>query len=149
METIIQRNVIMLIIGIILVVLRIRQRKSEHFAASFSPGLFVLMCSVLFMFTEPYRIRTLTRTDCHILKTDTQYIVNVDGKNIENIPVKEDLNKEEYTLEITEKINFIGMILETEYTLHVPTTATVIQKRASPALFCCIRLGFCTCFRFQ
>ena len=107
------------------------------------------MCSVLFMFTEPYRIRTLTRTDCHILKTDTQYIVNVDGKNIENIPVKEDLNKEEYTLEITEKINFIGMILETEYTLHVPTTATVIQKRASPALFCCIRLGFCTCFRFQ
>lgn len=149
METIIQRNVIMLIIGIILVVLGIRQRKSEHFAASFFPGLFVLMCSVLFMFTEPYRIRTLTRTDCHILKTDTQYIVNVDGKNIENIPVKEDLNKEEYTLEITEKINFIGMILETEYTLHVPTTATVIQKRASPALFCCIRLGFCTCFRFQ
>lgn len=134
METIIQRNVFMLIvtiffivIGIILVVLGIRKRKSVYFAASFFPGLFILMCSVLFMFTESYRIRTLTRTDCHILKTDTQYIVNVDGKNIENIPVKEDLNREEYTLEITERLNLIGIVLETEYTLHVPTTATVIQ----------------------
>lgn len=131
METIIQRNVIMfiiaIVIGIILVVFGIRKRKSEYFAAFFFPGLFILMCSVLLMFTESYRIRTLTRTDCHILKTDTQYIVNVDGKNIENIPVKEDLNREEYTLEITERLNLIGIVLETEYTLHVPTTATVIQ----------------------
>lgn len=134
METIIQRNVSMLIvtiffivIGIILVVLGIRKRKSVYFAASFFPGLLLLIFAVLFMFAESYIIRTLMRTDCHILKTDTQYIVNVDGKDIENIPVKEDLNREEYTLEITEKLNFIGMVLKTEYTLHVPTTATVIQ----------------------
>lgn len=134
METIIQRNVFMLIvtiffivIGIILVVLGIRKRKSVYFAASFFPGLLLLIFAVLFMFAESYRIRTFMRTDCHIIKTDTQYIVNVDGKDIENIPVKEDLNREEYTLEITEKLNFIGMVLKTEYTLHVPTTATVIQ----------------------
>lgn len=134
METIIQRNVFMLIvtivfivIGIILVVFGIQTRKSVYFAASFFPGLLFLIFAVLFMFAESYRIRTLMRTDCHILKTDTQYIVNVDGKEIKNIPIKEDLNREEYTLEITEKLNFIGMVLKTEYTLHVPTTATVIQ----------------------
>ena len=46
---------------------------------------------------------------------------------MEDIPVKEDVNREDYALEITEKFNLVGMLLKTEYLLHVPTTVTVIQ----------------------
>ncbi len=67
------------------------------------------------------------RTDCHILKLDTQYIVNIDEKDIENIPVKEDTSREDYALEITENFNLAGMLLKTEYLLYVPVTTTVIQ----------------------
>ena len=72
-------------------------------------------------------MRKMIRTDCHILKLNTQYIVSIDGKDMENIPVKEDVNREDYALEITEKFNLVGMLLKTEYLLHVPTTVTVIQ----------------------
>lgn len=82
---------------------------------------------VLFVFAEPYQMRKMIRTDCHILKLNTQYIVSIDGKDMENIPVKEDVNREDYALEITEKFNLVGMLLKTEYLLHVPTTVTVIQ----------------------
>ena len=119
MGTIIWKNVIMLItvmiIGIILILLGIRKKKSVYFTAFFFPGLLLLMCSVLFIFAEPYQIRKTMRTDCHILKLDTQYIVNIDGKDIEDIPVKEDTSREDYALEITENYNLAGMLLKTEY----------------------------------
>lgn len=67
------------------------------------------------------------RTDCHILKLDTQYIVSIDGKDMEDIPVKEDVSREDYALEITENYNLAGMLLKTEYLLYVPVTTTVIQ----------------------
>ena len=131
MGTIIWKNVIMLItvmiIGIILVLLGIRKKKSVYFAAFFFPGLFLLICSVLFVFAEPYQIRKTMRTDCHILKLDTQYIVSIDGKDMEDIPVKEDVSREDYALEITENYNLAGMLLKTEYLLYVPVTTTVIQ----------------------
>lgn len=131
MGTIIWKNVIMLIavmvIGIILVLLGIWKRKSLYFAAFFFPGLLLLVCSVLFVFAEPYQMRKMIRIDCHILKLNTQYIVSIDGKDMEDIPVKEDVNREDYALEITEKFNLVGMLLKTEYLLHVPTTVTVIQ----------------------
>lgn len=91
------------------------------------PGLLLLMCSVLFIFAEPYQIRKTMRTDCHILKLDAQYIVNINGKDIENIPVKEDTSREDYALEITENFNLAGMLLKTEYLLYVPVTTTMIQ----------------------
>ena len=72
-------------------------------------------------------MRKMIRIDCHILKLNTQYIVSIDGKDMEDIPVKEDVNREDYALEITEKFNLVGMLLKTEYLLHVPTTVTVIQ----------------------
>lgn len=67
------------------------------------------------------------RTDCHILKLDTQYIVSIDGEDMEDIPVKEDVSREDYALEITENYNLAGMLLKTEYLLYVPVTTTVIQ----------------------
>ena len=67
------------------------------------------------------------RADCHILKLDTQYIVSIDGKDMEDIPVKEDASREDYALEITENFNLAGMLLKTEYLLYVPVTTTVIQ----------------------
>lgn len=67
------------------------------------------------------------RTDCHILKLDTQYIVSIDGKDMEDIPVKEDASREDYALEITENFNLAGMLLKTEYLLYVPVTTMVIQ----------------------
>lgn len=85
------------------------------------------MCSVLFVFAEPYQIRKTMRADCHILKLDTQYIVSIDGKDMEDIPVKEDASREDYALEITENFNLAGMLLKTEYLLYVPVTTTVIQ----------------------
>ena len=131
MGTIIWKNVIMLIavavIGMILVLLGIWKRKSAYFAAFFFPGLLLLMCSVLFVFAEPYQIRKTMRTDCHIMKLDTQYIVGIDGKDMEDIPVKEDASREDYALEITENYNLVGMLLKTEYLLYVPATVTVIQ----------------------
>lgn len=131
MGTIIWKNVIMLIavmaVGIILVLLGIWKKKSLYFAAFFFPGLLLLVCSVLFVFAEPYQMRKMIRTDCHILKLDTQYIVSIDGKDMEDIPVKEDVNREDYALEITENYNLVGMLLKTEYLLHVPATVTVIQ----------------------
>lgn len=131
MGTIIWKNVIMLIavmaVGIILVLLGIWKKKSLYFAAFFFPGLLLLVCSVLFVFAEPYQMRKMIRTDCHILKLDTQYIVSIDGKDMEDIPVKEDVNREDYALEITENYNLVGMLIKTEYLLHVPVTATVIQ----------------------
>lgn len=131
MGTIIWKNVIMLIavtvFGIILILLGIRKKKSVYFAAFFFPGLLLLMCSVLFVFAEPYQIRKTMRTDCHILKLDTQYIVSIDGKDMEDIPVKEDASREDYALEITENFNLAGMLLKTEYLLYVPVTTMVIQ----------------------
>lgn len=131
METMIWKNVIMLIaimaIGMILVLFGIRKRKSVYFAAFFFPGLLLLMCSVLFIFAEPYQTKKTMRTDCHILKLNTQYIVSIDGKDMEEIQVKEDVNREDYALEITENFNLVGMLLKTEYLLHVPATVTVIQ----------------------
>ena len=131
MGTIIWKNVIMLIavmaVGIILVLLGIWKKKSLYFAAFFFPGLLLLVCSVLFVFAEPYQMRKMIRTDCHILKLDTQYIVSIDGKDMEDIPVKEDVNREDYALEITENYNLVGMLIKTEYLLHVPATVTVIQ----------------------
>ena len=131
MGTIIWKNVIMLIavmmVGVILVLLGIRKKKSLYFAAFFFPGLLLLVCSVLFVFAEPYQMRKMIRTDCHILKLNTQYIVSIDGKDMEDIPVKEDVNREDYALEITEKFNLVGMLIKTEYLLHVPATVTVIQ----------------------
>ena len=121
MGTIIWKNVIMLIavtvIGMILVLLGIWKKKSMYFAAFFFPGLLLLMCSVLFVFAEPYQIRKTIRTDCHILKLDTQYSVRIDEKDMENIPVKEDASREDYALEITENYNLVGMLLKTEYLL--------------------------------
>ena len=67
------------------------------------------------------------RTDCHILKLDTQYIVSIDGKDMEDIPVKEDASREDYALEITENFNLAGMLLKTEYLLYVTVTTMVIQ----------------------
>ena len=131
MGTIIWKNVIMLIavmaVGIILVLLGIWKKKSLYFAAFFFPGLLLLVCSVLFVFAEPYQMRKMIRTDCHILKLDTQYIVSIDGKDMADIPVKEDVNREDYALEITENYNLVGMLIKTEYLLHVPATVTVIQ----------------------
>lgn len=131
MGTIIWKNVIMLIavmvVGIILVLLGIWKKKSLYFAAFFFPGLLLLVCSVLFVFAEPYQMRKMMQTDCHILKLNTQYIVSIDGKDMEDIPVKEDVNREDYALEITEKFNLVGMLIKTEYLLHVPATVTVIQ----------------------
>lgn len=131
METMIWKNVIMLIavmaVGIILVLLGIWKKKSLYFAAFFFPGLLLLVCSVLFVFAEPYQMRKMIRTDCHILKLNTQYIVSIDGKDVEDIPVKEDVNREDYALEITENYNLVGMLIKTEYLLHVPATVTVIQ----------------------
>ena len=131
MGTIIWKNVIMLIavmvVGIILVLLGIWKRKSLYFAAFFFPGLLLLVCSVLFMFAEPYQMRKMMRTDCHILKLNTQYSVRIDEKDMENIPVKEDASREDYALEITENYNLVGMLLKTEYLLYVPVTATMIQ----------------------
>lgn len=131
MGTIIWKNVIMLIavmvVGIILMLLGIWKKKSLYFAAFFFPGLLLLVCSVLFVFAEPYQMRKMIRTDCHILKLDTQYIITIDGKDMEDIPVKEDVNREDYALEITENFNLVGMLLKTEYLLHVPATVTVIQ----------------------
>lgn len=131
MGTIIWKNVIMLIavmvVGIILVLLGIWKRKSLYFAAFFFPGLLLLVCSVLFMFAEPYQMRKMMRTDCHILKLNTQYSVRIDEKDMENIPVKEDASREDYALEITENYNLVGMLLKTEYLLYVPVTTTVIQ----------------------
>lgn len=72
-------------------------------------------------------MRKMIRTDCHILKLNTQYIVSINGKDMEDIPVKEDVNREDYALEITENFNLVGMLLKTEYLLYVPVTATVIQ----------------------
>ena len=119
MGTIIWKNVIMLIavmvVGIILVLLGIWKRKSLYFAAFFFPGLLLLVCSVLFVFAEPYQMRKMIRTDCNILKLNTQYIVSIDGKDMEDIPVKEDVNREDYALEITENFNLVGMLLKTEY----------------------------------
>lgn len=131
METMIWKNVIMLtavtVIGMILMLIGIWKRKSLYFAAFFFPGLLLLVCSVLFVFAEPYQMRKMIRTDCHILKLNTQYIVSIDGKDIEDIPVKEDVNREDYALEITENFNLVGMLIKTEYLLHVPATVTVIQ----------------------
>lgn len=131
MGTIIWENVIMLIAvmitGIILVLLGIWKKKSMYFAAFFFPGLLLLMCSVLFAFAEPYQTKKTIRTDCHILKLDTQYSVRIDEKDMENIPVKEDASREDYALEITENYNLVGMLLKTEYLLYVPATVTVIQ----------------------
>lgn len=131
MGIIIWKNVIMLIavtvIGMVLVLLGIWKRKSAYFAAFFFPGLLLLMCSVLFVFTEPYQTKKTMRTDCRILKLDTQYIVSIDGKDMEGIPVKEDTSREDYALEITENFNLAGMLLKTEYLLYVPVTATMIQ----------------------
>lgn len=131
MGTIIWKNVIMLIavmvVGIILVLLGIWKRKSLYFAAFFFPGLLLLVCSVLFVFAEPYQTKKTMRTDCRILKLDTQYIVSIDGKDMEGIPVKEDASREDYALEITENFNLAGMLLKTEYLLYVPVTATMIQ----------------------
>lgn len=131
MGTIIWKNVIMLIavtvIGMVLVLLGIWKKKSMYFAAFFFPGLLLLVCSVLFVFAEPYQTKKTLRTDCHILKLNTQYIVSIDGKDMEDIPVKEDASREDYALEITENFNLVGMLLKTEYLLHIPTTVTVIQ----------------------
>lgn len=131
METMIWKNVIMLtavtVIGMILMLIGIWKRKSVYFAAFFFPGLLLLMCSVLFIFAEPYQTKKTIRADCHILKLDTQYIVSIDGKDMKNIPVKEDVSREDYTLEITENYNLAGMLIKTEYLLHVPATVTVIQ----------------------
>lgn len=131
MGTIIWENVIMLIAvmitGIILVLLGIWKKKSMYFAAFFFPGLLLLLCSVLFAFAEPYQTKKTIRTDCHILKLDTQYSVRIDEKDMENIPVKEDASREDYALEITENYNLVGMLLKTEYLLYVPATVTVIQ----------------------
>ena len=82
---------------------------------------------VLFAFAEPYQIRKTMRTDCHILKLDTQYSVRIDEKDMEDIPVKEEANREDYALEITKNYNLVGMLLKTEYLLYVPATVTVIQ----------------------
>lgn len=116
-----------MVIGMILVLIAIWKRKSVYFAAFFFPGLLLLVCSVLFVFAEPYQMRKMIRTDCHILKLNTQYIVSINGKDMEDIPVKEDVNREDYALEITENFNLVGMLLKTEYLLYVPVTATVIQ----------------------
>ena len=131
MGTIIWENVIMLIAvmitGIILVLLGIWKKKSMYFAAFFFPGLLLLMCSVLFAFAEPYQTKKTLWTDCHILKLDTQYIISIDGRDMEDIPVKEEANREDYALEITKNYNLVGMLLKTEYLLYVPATVTVIQ----------------------
>ena len=46
---------------------------------------------------------------------------------MEDIPVKEEANREDYALEITKNYNLVGMLLKTEYLLYVPATVTVIQ----------------------
>ena len=53
--------------------------------------------------------------------------MSIDGKDMEDIPVKEDASREDYALEITENFNLAGMLLKTEYLLYVPVTATMIQ----------------------
>ena len=116
-----------MVIGMISLLVGIWKRKSVYFAAFFFPGLLLLVYSVLFAFAEPYQTKKTLRTDCHILKLDTQYIVSIDGRDMENIPVKEDVSREDYALEITENFNLVGMLIKTEYLLHVPATITVIQ----------------------
>ena len=77
----------------------------------------------------PIKSNTYTRTDISVSKTDTQYLVKLDGHLIENISTKEIIegNNEDYYLEITDERNLFGKITNSEYVLNVPTTITVIK----------------------
>lgn len=74
---------------------------------------------------------TYTRTDISVSKTDTQYLVKLDGHLLETISTKEIIegnsNNEDYYLEITDERNLFGKITNSEYVLNVPTTITVIK----------------------
>ena len=63
-------------------------------------------------------------TDISVSKTDTQYLVKLDGHLLETISTKEIIedNNEDYSLEITD-----GKITNSGYVLYVPTTITVIK----------------------
>ena len=77
----------------------------------------------------PIKSNTYTRTDISVSKTDTQYLVKLDGHLLETISTKEIIegNNEDYYLEITDERNLFGKNINSEYVLNVPTTITVIK----------------------
>ena len=77
----------------------------------------------------PIKSNTYTRTDISVSKTDTQYLVKLDGHLLETISTKEIIedNNEDYSLEITDERNLFGKITNSEYVLYLPTTITVIK----------------------
>ena len=95
--------------------------------------LFLIVVSVgaciNFCTLTPIKSNTYTRTDISVSKTDTQYLVKLDGHLLDNISTKEIIegNNEDYYLEITDERNLFGKITNSEYVLNVPTTIKVIK----------------------
>lgn len=89
-----------------------------------SVGASIVFCTLI-----PIKTNTYTRTDISVSKTDTQYLVKLDGHLLETISTKEIIedNHEDYYLKITDEQNLFGKITNSEYVLYVPTTVTVIK----------------------
>lgn len=89
-----------------------------------SVGASIGFCTLI-----PIKSNTYTRTDISVSKTDTQYLVKLDGHLLETISTKEIIegNNEDYYLEITDERNLFGKITNSEYALYVPTTITIIK----------------------
>lgn len=89
-----------------------------------SVGASIGFCTLI-----PIKSNTYTRTDISVSKTDTQYLVKLDGHLLETISTKEIIegNNEDYYLEITDERNLFGKNINSEYVLNVPTTITVIK----------------------
>lgn len=89
-----------------------------------SVGASIGFCTLI-----PIKSNTYTRTDISVSKTDTQYLVKLDGHLLETISTKEIIedNNEDYSLKITDERNLFGKITNSEYVLYVPTTITVIK----------------------
>lgn len=87
-------------------------------------GAYIEFCASI-----PIKSNTYTRTDISVSKTDTQYLVKLDGHLIETRSTKEIIkgNNEDYYLEITDERNLFGKITNSEYVLYVPATITVIK----------------------
>lgn len=73
-----------------------------------SVGASIGFCTLI-----PIKSNTYTRTDISVSKTDTQYLVKLDGHLLETISTKEIIegNNEDYYLEITDERNLFGKTL--------------------------------------